>query len=70
MSVNAIEVKDVTKVYRLYEKPIDRLKESLHPKHKSYHKDFYALNSLSLFFSECTFTRLPFTISSVPISTN
>ena len=47
MSVNAIEVKDVTKVYRLYEKPIDRLKESLHPKHKSYHKDFYALNSLS-----------------------
>ena len=47
MSVNAIEVKDVTKVYRLYEKPIDRLKESLHPKHKSYHKDFYALNGLS-----------------------
>ena len=47
MSINAIEVKDVTKVYRLYEKPIDRLKESLHPKHKSYHKDFYALNGLS-----------------------
>ena len=47
MSVNAIEVKDVTKVYRLYEKPIDRLKESLHPKHKSYHKDFFALNGLS-----------------------
>ncbi len=47
MSVNAIEVKDVTKVYRLYEKPIDRLKESLNLKHKSYHKDFYALNGLS-----------------------
>ena len=47
MSINAIEVKNVTKVYRLYEKPIDRLKESLHPKHKSYHKDFYALNGLS-----------------------
>ena len=47
MSVNAIEVKDVTKVYRLYDKPIDRLKESLNPKHKSYHKDFYALNGLS-----------------------
>lgn len=47
MSVNAIEVKDVTKVYRLYEKPIDRLKESLNPRHKSYHKDFYALNGLS-----------------------
>lgn len=47
MSVNAIEVKDVTKVYRLYDKQIDRLKESLNPKHKSYHKDFHALNGLS-----------------------
>ena len=47
MSANAITVKDVTKVYRLYHKPIDRLKESLSPTHKSYHKDFYALNGLS-----------------------
>lgn len=47
MAANAIEVKDVTKVYRLYDKPIDRLKESLSLTHKSYHKDFYALNSLS-----------------------
>ena len=47
MSENAIEVKDVTKVYRLYDKPIDRLKESLSLSHKSLHKDFYALNGLS-----------------------
>ena len=47
MSANAITVKDVTKVYRLYDKPIDRLKESLSLTHKSYHKDFYALNGLS-----------------------
>ena len=47
MSANAITVKDVTKVYRLYYKPIDRLKESLSLTHKSYHKDFYALNGLS-----------------------
>jgi len=47
MSQNAIEVKDVTKIYRLYDKPIDRLKESLSMTHKSYHKDFYALNGLS-----------------------
>ena len=47
MSANAITVKDVTKVYRLYDKPIDRLKESLSLTHKSYHKDFYALNCLS-----------------------
>ena len=52
MSANAITVKDVTKVYRLYDKPIDRLKESLSPTHKSYHKDFYALNGLS--FNVCT----------------
>ena len=48
MAANAIEVKDVTKVYRLYDKPIDRLKESLSLTHKSYNKDFDALNSLSL----------------------
>lgn len=43
----AIKVQDVTKVYRLYEKPIDRLKESLSLSHKSYHRDFFALNKLS-----------------------
>ncbi|MEG0369637.1 MAG: ATP-binding cassette domain-containing protein, partial [Hungatella sp.] len=44
---NAITVKDVTKIYKLYEKPIDRLKESLHPLHKEYHKKFYALDKIS-----------------------
>ena len=43
----AIRVKDVTKVYRLYEKPIDRLKETVSITHKNYHRDFYALNGLS-----------------------
>ncbi len=43
----AISVRDVTKVYRLYEKPIDRLKESMSISHKSYHRDFYALNGIS-----------------------
>ncbi|WP_125142812.1 ABC transporter ATP-binding protein [Clostridium transplantifaecale] len=43
----AIEIKDVTKIYRLYEKPIDRLKESLNIGHKEYHKDFYALSNIS-----------------------
>ena len=43
----AIQVKDVSKVYRLYDKPIDRLKESLNPLHKSYHKDFFALSHIS-----------------------
>ena len=44
---NAIEVKQVTKIYKLYNKPIDRLKESMNPAHKSYHRDFYALNGIS-----------------------
>lgn len=42
-----IEVKDVTKVYRLYDKPMDRLKESLSITKKNYHKDFYALRDVS-----------------------
>ena len=33
----AIRVKDVTKVYRLYEKPIDRLKETVSITHKNYY---------------------------------
>ncbi len=44
---NAIIVKDVTKIYKLYDKPIDRLKESLNPFHREYHRKFYALNGLS-----------------------
>ena len=44
---NVISVKDLSKVYGLYDKPIDRLKESLNIFHKSYHKEYYALNNLS-----------------------
>lgn len=43
----AIEVKDVTKIYKLYDKPIDRLKESLSVRHREYHRDFYALQGIS-----------------------
>lgn len=43
----AITVDQVTKIYRLYEKPIDRLKETLSLTHKNYHRDFYALNGIS-----------------------
>ena len=47
MPNTAIKVSHLTKVYKLYDKPIDRLKESLHPLNKQYHKDFYALNDVS-----------------------
>jgi len=43
----AISVKNLTKVYHLYDKPQDRLKEALNPFKKSYHHDFYALNDVS-----------------------
>lgn len=39
---------DVVKSYKLYDKPIDRLKEALSPAHKLYHKEFKALNGISL----------------------
>ncbi len=43
----AIKVTNLTKIYHLYDKPQDRLKEALHPLRKSYHHDFYALNDVS-----------------------
>ncbi len=43
----AIKVENLTKIYKLYNSPQDRLKESLHPLRKKYHHDFYALNDVS-----------------------
>lgn len=43
-----IEIQDLTKVYKIYDKPIDRLKESLSLRHKQYSREFYALNGISL----------------------
>jgi lipopolysaccharide transport system ATP-binding protein len=42
-----IKVENLAKVYKLYDSPQDRLKESLHPLRKKYHKDFYALSGVS-----------------------
>ena len=47
MNNTAIKVSHLTKIYKLYDKPIDRLKESLYPLKKKYHKEFYALNDVS-----------------------
>ena len=43
----AIKVENLSKVYKLYNAPIDRMKEALHPRKKIYHKEFYALNDVS-----------------------
>jgi ABC-type polysaccharide/polyol phosphate transport system ATPase subunit len=42
-----IKVEHLGKVYRLYNSPIDRLKEAIHPFRKKYHKDFFALHDIS-----------------------
>ncbi len=47
MSDFAVKVDKITKIYKLYEKPIDRLKESLSITKKKYHKNHYALNNIS-----------------------
>ena len=47
MSKIAISVKNLTKIYKLYDKPIDRLKETLSITKKKYHREHYALRDIS-----------------------
>ena len=42
-----ISVSDLVKIYHLYEKPSDRVKETFSLKKKKYSRDFYALNGIS-----------------------
>lgn len=43
-----ISTKNLSKVYKLYKNPKDRLKEALSLSGKIYHKDFYALKDINL----------------------
>lgn len=45
--MDIITVKNVEKVYPLYDRTVDRLKETLSITKKSYHKDFYALRDIN-----------------------
>lgn len=47
MSENVIEVNNVTKIYKLYDNPIDRFKEALGFSKKNRHRPHYALNNVS-----------------------
>lgn len=47
MSDYAIEIDNISKIYKLYGDNKHRLKEALHPFKKKYHKDFYALRDVS-----------------------
>ena len=44
----AIQITNLSKVYKLYAKPIDRLKEAMLSRNKKYGKDFYALQNVNL----------------------
>lgn len=44
----AVKVENLTKTYHLYNSHFDRLKESLHPMRRKYHRDFNALHNVSL----------------------
>jgi len=43
----AVSVKNISKKFRLFNSPKERLKEALHPFDKKYHKEFWALKDVS-----------------------
>jgi teichoic acid transport system ATP-binding protein len=47
MSTVSVKAHNLSKLYHLYPKAIDRLKEALHPLRKQYHHDFFALKNIS-----------------------
>lgn len=44
---NVIRCENVTKTYRLFDAPVDRVKEAFHPLRKRYHRSFNALQNIS-----------------------
>lgn len=47
MNQTMVSLKNISKKFRLFESPTDRLKEALHPFKKKYHKEFWALKDIS-----------------------
>lgn len=47
-----IQVENLTKVYKIYDKPIARLKEAIHPLGKKYFQPFHALRDISFTIEE------------------
>ncbi len=49
MQMNDVVIKaeGLTKIYKIYERDIDRLKEAFHPFHKRYSRDFFALQDIN-----------------------
>jgi teichoic acid transport system ATP-binding protein len=47
-NANAIQVQSLTKIYRLFDRHVDRIKETFHPLRRQYHRDFIALDNVSM----------------------
>lgn len=47
MQDTVIKVENLSKVYNLYDRPIERMKEALSIRRKTYHRDHYALKDVS-----------------------
>ncbi len=47
MQETVVKVNNISKIYKLYKKPFDRVKESLNPLKRTYHKKFHALQKVS-----------------------
>ncbi|MFQ3323672.1 MAG: ABC-type polysaccharide/polyol phosphate transport system ATPase subunit [Pseudomonadales bacterium] len=48
MNESVISLTNVSKYFKLYDNPKDRLKEALHPLKRKFHTAYYALNNLNL----------------------
>ena len=48
MNSISIKIKDLTKVYHLYDNPKDMIKEFIHPLRKKYHHNFTAIDNINL----------------------
>ena len=48
MSDWVIRIENISKSYRMYTSPQDKLKELLHPFKKKYHREFWALKDIAL----------------------
>jgi ABC-type polysaccharide/polyol phosphate transport system ATPase subunit len=49
-----ISVRNISKSFRMYDSPAQRMKELLHPLKKKYHKEFWAVRDISLEISKGT----------------
>lgn len=48
MEEKCLSIKNVDKIYNMYKKPTDRIRESFSLKNKIYHEEFYALKNINI----------------------